>query len=90
MPDDDFDVLPPDPLLAGSDGDESSKLNRSARSAKLWLGAAAGVGVGSAAIMAAMMFWGKKEHPVQAAPPATPRKQKRPIAASSSSDSSGD
>ena len=50
----------PDPLLAGSDGDEA-KILAERESRKKWLGVAAGVGVGSAAIAAAMMFWGQKD-----------------------------
>lgn len=52
MPDDDLDVLPPDPLLASSEGDEApALLGENAR--KKSLGVAAGVGVGSAAVAAA-------------------------------------
>jgi hypothetical protein len=61
MADDDFDALPPDPLLSGSDGDEAPDLvGTEAAKKRRWLGVAAGVGVGSAAIAAAMMFWGPK------------------------------
>ena len=70
MPDDDFDVLKPDPLLASSEGDEAQRLaDRESRNR--WLGVAAGVGVGSAAIAAAMLFWGdKKSAPAKAKPSA--------------------
>lgn len=66
MADDDFDVLPPDPLLASSEGDEAPALVEKDALKNRWLGVAAGVGVGSAAIAAAVMFWGKKTRsPVQ-------------------------
>ena len=91
MADDDFDVLAPDPLLAGSDGDEAPRLTGSDGSARRWLGVAAGVGVGSAAIAAAVMFWGRKEPPTRAAPSPAPKAGKKPTAVvANASDGSAD
>jgi hypothetical protein len=56
----------PDPLLASSEGDEAILLaERDSRKHRLRL--AAGVAVGSAAIAAAMLFWGQKESSPKAA-----------------------
>jgi hypothetical protein len=88
MSDDDFDILAPDPLLAASDGDEAPDLVGSkAWSARQWLGAAAGFGIGSAAITAAVMFWGRKEQPDQRrGGDRNPRKSNRPKAHSSAAE----
>jgi hypothetical protein len=59
MTNDDFDVLPPDPVLSGSDGDEAKLIAERRKKGRL-VGVAASVGVGSAAIAAAMLFWGQR------------------------------
>jgi hypothetical protein len=46
-----------------SEGDEALLLAERDARQKRWLGVAAGVGIGSAAIAAAIMFWGKNGDP---------------------------
>jgi hypothetical protein len=66
---DNSDSREPDPLLASSRGDEAPLLAEARNQKGRWLGLAAGVGVGSAAIAAAMLFWGdKKRAPAKAKP----------------------
>jgi hypothetical protein len=90
MPGDDFDELPPDPLLDGSDGDEAPRLlGTEAQNNRRWLGIAAGVGVGSAAVAAAMMFWGRKER-LESEPQSAAVKARKPVAVSHASDASAD